>query len=47
MGEPRDYHIRWNKSERERNISYYITLYVKSKKKKDTSELIYKIETQS
>ena len=31
MGGPRDYHTKWSKSDRERQISYGIT-YVESKK---------------
>ena len=42
MDGPRDYHKKWNKPERERQISY--NLYVASKKN-DTNELIYKMET--
>ena len=39
MDGPRDYHTKWNKSDKERQISY-----VKSEKN-DTNELIYKTET--
>ena len=45
MDGPRDYHIKWNESERERQISYDIT-YVWNLKY-DTNELIYKTETDS
>ena len=45
MDGPRDYHTKWSKSERERQISYDIT-YV-GNLKYDTSELIYKTETDS
>ena len=40
---PRDYHIKWSKSEKEKyhNITYMWSL------KNDTNELIYKIETDS
>ena len=48
MGGPRDYHTKWSKSDRERQISYD-TAYKKmlSGKKNDTNELIYKTETDS
>ena len=42
MDGARDYHTKWNKSEKE--ISYDIT-YMWNLKKKDTNELIYKTET--
>ena len=46
MDGPRDYHAKWSNSDREKWISYH--LYVESKKKKnDTNEFIYKIETDS
>ena len=32
LDEPRDYHTKWNKSDRERQISYDYHLYVESKK---------------
>ena len=43
MDGPRDYHKKWNKPERERQISY--NLYVASKKN-DTNELIYKARSR-
>ena len=43
---PRDYHTKWSKSDRERQISHDIT-YMWNLKKNDTNELIYKIETDS
>ena len=43
MDGPRDYHTKGSKPDRERQISQYC-LYVESKKKKDTNELIYKTE---
>ena len=42
MDGPRDYHTKWSKSDRERQISYDIT-YIWNLKKV-TNELIYKIE---
>ena len=42
MYEPRDYHTKWSKSDKD---TWY-HLYVKSKKK-NTSELIYKTEIDS
>ena len=44
MDGARDYHTKWNKSEKE--ISYDIT-YMWNLKKKDTNELIYKTEIDS
>ena len=44
MDEPRDYHTKWGKSERERQILYIIYM---SNLKNDTNELIYKIEIDS
>ena len=41
---PRDYHTKWNKSDREGQISYDISHKWKLEKK-DTNELIYKTET--
>ena len=41
----RDYHTKWNKSERERQIPYNITYMWNLKY--DTNELIYKTETDS
>ena len=43
MDGPRDYHTKWSKSDRERQISYDIT-YMWNLKKNDTNELIYKTE---
>ena len=43
MDGPRDYHTKWSKSERERQISYDIT-YVWNLKY-DTNEPIYETET--
>ena len=43
MDGPRDYHTKWSKSERERQMSYDIT-YMWSLKT-DANELIYKTET--
>ena len=45
MDEPRDYHTKWSKSDRERQISYDVTYMWNLKY--DTNELIYKIETGS
>ena len=45
MGRPRDYYTKWNKSDRERQISSDIT-YMWSLKN-DTDELIYKAEIES
>ena len=45
MDEPRDYHTKWSKSERERQIPYDITYMWNLKY--DTKELIYKTETDS
>ena len=44
MSGPGDYHPKWSKSDRERQISYH--LYAESKKN-DTNEFIYKTETDS
>ena len=44
MDEPRDYHTKWHKSET--NTKCY-HLYVESKKKIDTNELIYKTGADS
>ena len=43
MDGPRDYHNKWSKSDRKRQISYD-TIYVESNKI-DTKELIYKTDT--
>ena len=40
MGEPGDYHTKWYKLDRERQISYDIITYAESKKN-DTNELTY------
>ena len=45
MDGSRDYHAKWSKSDRERQISYDITY--KWNLKNDTNELIYKIEIDS
>ena len=41
-GYPRDYHTKWNKLERKKQISYDITYNLKH-----TNERIYKTETDS
>ena len=41
----KDYHTKWSKSDRERQISYDITYMWNLKC--DTNELIYKTETDS
>ena len=45
MDGPRDYHTKWSKSERERQIPHYIT-YVWNLNY-DTNELIYETEADS
>ena len=45
MDRPRDYHTKCSRSEREKQIPYNIT-YMRNLKD-DTSELIYKTETDS
>ena len=45
MDRPRDYHTKWSKSDKERQISYDIT-YMWTLKN-STNELIYKTETDS
>ena len=40
MDGPRDYHTKWSKWDRERQISYDIT-YMRNLKKSDANELIY------
>ena len=45
MDAPRDYHTKWSKSERERQMPYDIT-YMWSLKY-DTNEPIYETETES
>ena len=44
MDGPRDYHTKWSKPDRERQISYITHMW---NLKKDTNELIYKTETNS
>ena len=44
MDGPRGYHTKWNKSERERQISYDTTHMWNLIFKNDTNELIYKTE---
>ena len=46
MDGPGDYHTKWSKSDKERQISYD-SAYVQNLKKNDTNELIYKTETDS
>ena len=46
MDRPRDYHPKWSKSDRERQISYMISL-ICGILRNDTNELIYKTETDS
>ena len=46
MDKPRDYHTRWSKSKRERQIPYDI-IYMWNLKTNDTNELIYKTEIDS
>ena len=43
MDGPRDYHIRWSKSDRERQVSYGITYMWNLKN--NTNESVYKTET--
>ena len=45
MDEPRDYHTKWSKPDRERQTSYDTTYMWNLKK--DTNELIYKTEIDS
>ena len=45
MDGPRDYHTKWNKSEREKQMSYDITYMWNLKY--DTNEFIYKTEIDS
>ena len=40
---PRDYHTKWRKSDRGRQI--YDTVYIQNLKKNDTDECTYKMET--
>ena len=44
MDGPRDYHTKWSKSERERQIPYDITYMWNLKY--DTNEIMYKTETE-
>ena len=44
--QPGDYHTKWSKSDRERQISYDIA-YMWNLKKKNTNQLFYKTETDS
>ena len=44
MDGPGDYHTKWSKSDKERQISYDIT-YMRNLKINDENELIYKTET--
>ena len=46
MDGPRDDHTRWSKSDRERQIDHMISL-ICGIYKKDTNELIYKIDIDS
>ena len=46
MEGPRNSHTKWSKSDRERQTPYEIT-YMRNLKKKDASDLIYKIEIDS
>ena len=46
MDSPRDYHMKWSKSDRERQISYDVT-YTQNLKKKDIREIVYKTEIDS
>ena len=43
MDRPKDYHAKWSKSDREKQISYDIA-YMWNLKENDTNELIYKTE---
>ena len=43
MDGPRDYHAKWSKSDREKQISYDIA-YMWNLKENDTNEFIYKTE---
>ena len=45
MDGPRDYHTKWSRLDRERQISYDITHMWNLILKSDTNELIYKTET--
>ena len=43
----RQYHTKWSKLDRERQIEYDITYMWNLKTENDTNELIYKIETDN
>ena len=45
MDGPKGDHTKWSQSDREKQI--YDTIYMKSKKKIDTNELIYQTEIDS
>jgi len=47
MNRPKDYHTKWSKSYRGRQISYDINLFVESEKKNNTNDFIYKTEIDS
>ena len=47
MDELRQYHTKWSKLDRERQIEYGITYMWNLKMENDTNELIYKIETDN
>ena len=47
MDGPRDYHTKWSKPDRKKQISFDITYVWNLKKKKDTNELIHKTEIDS
>ena len=46
MDGPRDCHIEWSKSDRERELSHDMP-YMRNLKRNDTKELIYKTKTDS
>ena len=46
MDGPGDYHTKWSKSDRERQIAYETT-YMWNLKRNDSNELIYKTEIAS
>ena len=47
MDGPRDYHTKWSKPDRERQLWYDITCEWNLKKKNDTNKFIYKTEIDS
>ena len=47
MGEPRDCHKEWSKSDTEKQISYAITYAWNLRGERGTNELIYKTEVES